>query len=96
MKELSFFAWSGIFLAVALGVVVLVGLLKAASKADDDMLGDLQYEEVPDPPKYECHKCGELAYAWQLRSVWNDFMEAKILQHVGGCPSERKRSRRRA
>ena len=88
----SFWGWAGLFLLAALVVImfVVIPALVAASRTDDDVMGNLQYEEV-ELPTFACVRCGKLDTHDRLLAL-----SGEGLVHRGGCPGERKRATRRA
>lgn len=86
----DYFFWSLVFALVAVAVIFW-GALRAGSHADDEMMGDSQYEEHI-PQMFECVRCGGMALPHQLRSIAGE--TKRVLVHAGGCPRDRKRPRR--
>ena len=90
----TFWGWSIVFLAIAALVIAVAAMLKIASNRDDDMLGDLQYEESPTQDNFLiCAKCGDKGTV--MRLVWNLERDGREMIHAGGCPRDRQGPRRR-
>jgi hypothetical protein len=78
------FGWLG-FGAMGVGALVVACLVVIASRADDELLGDRQYEESPPAPELTCAWCGKPGL--RMAVVYAE-SRGKLVVHRGGCPHE--------